>query len=381
MAHYDFYLIGSYSSSESRAVRDAISRCLQFAGVEQSDVGVYTRFDSNGKYHDGMRPIVVACFKDISENDMKVLDQLRNRRVPIIPLRRKRESFTDFPGEIQMLNGIEFRNERKFCNHIANSMLDAVGLLREQRRIFISYRRTEATDVAIQLFNHLSASGFEVFLDTHSIRPSVDFQESLRHHLCDSDVLVMLDTSTYFESRWTVEEFGQAQSSNIHILRLVWPNHEPTQSTALSETVELKLTDFKNGQLTDKVQDTVVEVTRNMRAKSIASRHTLLSGKLRAGVEHCGGRVVGVGAFRAIAVEVPRKPPIWVYPVVGVPTSYTMNNIVLRAKNSKHMKPFLIFDEFGISKPWLDHLEWLNERVPEVDLMRASDASNEISRR
>lgn len=91
--------------------------------------------------------------------------------------------------------------------------------------------------------------------------------------------------------------------------------------------------------------------------------------------------MTGVGTFRAIKVGLPQNPDIWVYPIVGVPKSDLMNKIALRAENSQHVKPFLMFDEFGISIPWLEHLEWLNERVPEVDFMKASETSNEISRR
>ena len=77
-------------------------------------------------------------------------------------------------------------------------MLESVGLLPRQRRVFVSYRRDEARQAALQLFNAFSAKLFDVFLDTHGIAPTEDFQAVLWHRLCNSDVLVMLDTPGLF---------------------------------------------------------------------------------------------------------------------------------------------------------------------------------------
>ena len=386
MALYDLYLIGSNCRSETDAIRNAILRCLNSAGVAESDVEIYVGPKQKGDYLDGKRPVVAVCFKDTSSYDMKILCEFLRRRVPIIPLCRKDESYTDFPDKLQGLNGLNYSKETDKCDRIASAMLDAIGLLREQRRIFVSYRRVEATEVAVQLFDYLSASGFNVFLDTHSISPGVDVQDSLWHQLCDSDVVVMLDTPNYFGSRWTTEEFGRAKSTQIHILRLVWPDHKPTEFTNLSQTIKLSTEDLPNGRLTVDMLNTVVTVSQNLRAKSIASRHTMISGKLVTGVNGAGGRVVGVGAFRAIAVSFPSNSEsnsitFWVYPIVGVPTAHVMNNIATRAQDAQHEKPFLMFDDFGISKTWLEHLDWLNARVQEVDFMKASTAASELKRR
>ena len=59
---YDIYLIGTNNNSEFRAIRDAILRYLESAGVDQSEVGIYSRLEMNGKSRNGKRPAVVACF-------------------------------------------------------------------------------------------------------------------------------------------------------------------------------------------------------------------------------------------------------------------------------------------------------------------------------
>src|SRR3546814_7633077 len=63
--------------------------------------------------------------------------------------------------------------------------------------------------------------GFDVFLDTHDIRPGDPFQDVLWHRLVDSDVMVMLDTPTYFDSRWTRQEIGRARAKEIQVLSVI----------------------------------------------------------------------------------------------------------------------------------------------------------------
>src|SRR3546814_16773733 len=110
---------------------------------------------------------------------------------------------------------------------LASTMLECVGLLRRQRRVFVSYRRVESRAAALQLHDLLASRGFDVFLDTHAIRPGDPFQDVLWHRLVDSDVMVMIDTPTSFDSRWTRLEIGKAREKKIQALRVIWPEHTP----------------------------------------------------------------------------------------------------------------------------------------------------------
>src|SRR3546814_6630125 len=117
--------------------------------------------------------------------------------------------------------------------------MECLGLLSRQRRVFLSYRRNEARAAALQLFDALSSRGYEVFLDTHGVARAVDFQEALWHKLCDVDVMVMLETQTYFKGRWTREEFGRALAKNIGVLRVQWPDTTQSTETQTCSRVEI----------------------------------------------------------------------------------------------------------------------------------------------
>lgn len=234
-----------------------------------------------------------------------------------------------------------------------------------------------------------SLSGYVAVPASHSlygfnhdaIRPGEFFQGALWQSLCDSDVLVMLDTPSYFKSKWTIEEFGKARSSEISILRLVWPGHSPVDETALSETMQLSPDEFDGLALTNTVLDEVAQKTERLRARSIAARHLQITGKLKDEAKIVGASILGAGAFRAVSVRLATGKDVWVYPVIGVPTANIMNDIARKAADANQGCPFLVYDEQGLTDQWLEHLAWLNTHIPEVDFMRVSRAGSELKKR
>src|SRR3546814_9098176 len=114
--------------------------------------------------------------------------------------------------------------------------------------------------------------GFDVFLDTHDIRPGDPFQDVLWHRLVDSDVMVMLDTPTYFDSRWTRQEIGRARAQEIQVLRVIWPEHTPNKLTDLAETIYLdpKELEGPDGPIVAQPADTIVlEVERRSEERRV----------------------------------------------------------------------------------------------------------------
>ena len=130
-----------------------------------------------------------------------VVDLLKNG-IPVLPVATDVTKVgTEIPAVLQPLNCMAY--DAGGAQRVATALLECAGLLPRQRRVFLSYRRSEAREAALQLYDALSARLFDVFLDTHGIPPAEDFQTMLWHRLCDSDALLMLDTPGYFESRWT----------------------------------------------------------------------------------------------------------------------------------------------------------------------------------
>lgn len=264
------------------------------------NVGVDVRFHDACSIHlrDRHSAFAAVYFSGAEPSDLGVISDLCRHSMPVIPAIRVGGSFgNEIPEPLRNANGLRLRADDPELTELAVALLECVGLLRRQRRVFVSYRRIESRFAALQLHDRLSARGFDVFLDTHDIRPGEPFQDVLWNRLCDSDVMVMLDTPTYFESKWTRQEIGRARAKEIQVLRVVWPNHTPSKLTDMSETIYLDQSELigADGPLIEETADAIVLAVENLRSRSIASRYMSITGKLRASVEMIGATIEGIG--------------------------------------------------------------------------------------
>ena len=106
------------------------------------------------------------------------------------------------PANLAATNGMKLDPADSGFEKVAALVLELLGLLRKRRRLFISYRRTESSGVAQQLYHSLDERSFDVFLDTLSVRAADEFQEQLWHRMADSDVVVLLYTQSIHSSGW-----------------------------------------------------------------------------------------------------------------------------------------------------------------------------------
>jgi hypothetical protein len=323
--------------------------------------------------------MAAVYFGGARETDIDVARELVRSSQPVIPTVSASADFaTAIPSFLQGFNGHRRRQDDVEMAELAAAMLECVGLLRRQRRVFVSYRRVESRAAALQLHDFLTARGFDVFLDTHDIRPGDPFQDVLWHRLCDSDVMVMLDTPTYFDSKWTRQEIGRARAKDIHVLRVVWPEYMPSKLTDMAETIYLDREELEgpDGPLIDRTINQIVLAVENLRSRSIASRYMLITGKLRADIERIGATIEGIGAHRAIAVRLLDDRKLWAYPVVGVPTAEILNDVAEKARRANQKeKPILVYDHVGIREAWSAHLKWLDENISTVRAVKVSEAA------
>lgn len=300
------------------------------------------------------------------------ISQLLQRSIPILPIASDVNNVAnEIPAILQPLNCLAYNVGG--AKRVATALLECVGLLPRQRRVFVSYRRGEAREAALQLFDAFSAKLFDVFLDTHGIAPAEDFQTMLWHRLCDSDVLVMLDTPGYFESRWTSAEFGRALAKGISVLRIGWPDSTPSARTATASRAELlpEEVDSTTGRLSDGAIERISLQLEEVRSQSHAVRTVNLVSNLRNAIETIGGQVVGVGANKAVYIQLADKKEIVVYPTVGVPTSTTLHEA---STNSPDKSVAVVFDHVGLHPKWLGHLDWLGNHINSARWVKASEA-------
>lgn len=292
--------------------------------------------------------------------------------IPILPVASLPKNVNkEIPALLSGLNCVFYKEdgpERVFA-----SLLECLGLLPRQRRVFLSYRRIEATPVAIQLFAELSARHYEVFLDTHKVDAGVDFQESLWHNLCDVDILIMLDTPDYFESRWTAAEYGRALAKGIGILRVQWPDFTPSKITGTSSLVELVSTEFEKDQtLSPSALARICNNLEDFRSLAHATRHQSIVSAVQDAIATVQGRVDGIDANRAMQITLRSGRKLIVQPTLGVPTAVTLQNALDRAGTTDSA---IVFDHIGIMPSWLRHMDWLKTKVKGARWVKMTEAS------
>ena len=352
---------------------------------------------------DGRMPTVGVFFGSVpspklSSNDQAKLEDMLTDGTLIIPVVPDGTKFTNLvPVQIASLNGITLEGCGAEFERLAARVLEGFGLLRERRRLFISYRRVDTSGVAAQLYEALDAAGFDVFLDTHGvIRPGDPFQEILWHRLADTDIAVLLDSPDFLASRWGEEELARANTSTIQILQLLWPGQTEWATAAFSTFYELVAGDFigkdvvgSAARLADSSISQIVDAVEGLRARAVAARRAFL---IREFVKEA--RTVGFSVRttleHALIVSGAHGKRLLVLPAIGVPDAELYEKLAQLqsrefAKGIDYLSPpVLLYDQTGIRTRWLQHLGWLNSNLAcarSVSLVDANKWLNDMKAR
>ena len=368
---YELALLGAPTTAQAKAVKAEVRAMLADFGLRLTrDVAWHLR--PSAFIPSQRRAAAVAFFGGPGET-LGAASGLIDGRVPVVPVVSSLERVSsELPSELRSLNALAYDDVGP--RRVATALLECAGLLPRQRRVFLSYRRDEARAAALQLFDALSARRYDVFLDTHGVAPGAAFQTALWHRLCESDVLVMLDTPTYFESRWSSAEFGRALAKGISILGIGWPGVAPSPRAATAARITLSTTELTkhNRTFARSALDRIGAQLEIVRSESIAVRRLNLVSKLANGIEQIGGSVVGIGRGTGVYLRLADGKTVVAYPAVGVPTAETLHE-ARRATPADDVA--VIYDPIGISPEWQEHLDWLGTHIAVPRWVKVTDAA------
>jgi hypothetical protein len=88
-------------------------------------------------------------------------------------------------------------------------------------KIFISYARADATELAEELADRLRAMEYDVFLDKHTMVGTIDWEKEIKARARWCDVMLMLVTPAANQSGWVYREFEFARAANRKILPVI----------------------------------------------------------------------------------------------------------------------------------------------------------------
>jgi hypothetical protein len=320
---------------------------------------------------DRRSPLIAVFFGSRGHaRDTALLQELLEDSIVIIPLVSSLERVREeVPPRLRHVNALETGNSG--VGRASTLVLEAFRLLRRDRKLFISYRRADAQPFAERLYNALDARGFDVFIDVRSVPPAVDFQSELWHRMSDSDVVILVDTPGFRESRWTVEELARANATNIQILHLLWPGQREDDTSSFSHFMRLTLKDFgrapgRGGTVKSTALARICDAAEGLRARAMSARYRYLVDNFCDAARDLGMAPV-VQPEQWVSLDTKDKDGVVaVVPAVGVPTSHRINEIFdAVAKSALNARDvWVIYDNRGVLDTWLAHLDWLDEHLP-----------------
>lgn len=370
---YQLICIGEKSKYLNEVI-DAFFRHTTELGVDKDSINVIDSSNFKTDYKSNA-PAFCLYFGSESSNfkNLDILNILIKDATLILPIATDLEKYKiQIPKDLENVNGFELATKND-VEKLVSCILEGLSLLRLSRRLFISYKRDESSSVAIQLFEQLEKNGFDVFLDTHSIRPGEAFQEELWHRMADTDVVVLLNTPGFLKSNWTTQELAKANSMSIGILQVIWPAHKLERDAELSIPFQLSDTDFGNSffkdsksYLTSIAIKTIISQVESLRARSLASRQDNIITEFIASSNRVG-KIADLQSEKFITVKKSDGKELVIIPTVGVPQAFTYNQseeLVARIKSKNVAGVYLLFDHRNIREKWIKHLDWLDNYLP-----------------
>jgi hypothetical protein len=383
VSKYQIFLSANWADSYIQILQKTVVLRFKELGISADAIAFFD--DSTVSSRDRKSPSVGAFLSTKANPSSRAsITEFVRDGFMVVPVVENLGNFNSFvPDELRGINGMEFRGDDPNMERVAAVLLEGLNLVRKSRRLFISYRRAETQGVAIQLYEALDHNGFDVFLDTLSIRPGEQFQEVLWHRLADTDVIVLLDSPGFLNSRWTTEELATANSTNIQILQLIWPGNRIEATAAFSRAVPLQDGDFQasalgpDARLGDAVAQKIVVEAESLRARALAARYTSLVEEFCVEARQFG-LTPHVQPERFITVEVKSGQFVAAVPTVGLPDAFRYQEIEdeINKHPKKHTEVVLLYDERGIREKWLEHLTWLDRQKLRVRSLQVTQCSS-----
>ena len=160
--------------------------------------------------------------KDNELSDL--IEEATRQNVSILPIidGEVTEDLTNYlPASIARINAAVWSGSG---GDVAETLLRMLGLVEMERKLFITYRRNETSELAEQLHTALVQRRFDVFLDRFSVAPGVDFQRRLDEELGDKAFVLVLESGELRDSPWVRHEIAFAHARRIEMLALTLPS-------------------------------------------------------------------------------------------------------------------------------------------------------------
>ena len=348
---------------------DVISAMGQFGSLNK--LMIRTTFDRSDLLSNSLRFCVCFYSQDcyFSRAQIHMLEELHKNRIPILPVTgADMVHFLDFLADINFLEVIDDSSETE----IISCILSGFGLIREERRIFISYRRKDSSAIAMQLHDELVHRGYTVFLDTASIRHGDVFQKELMHQLVDADVLMLLNSENIAESDWIEQEYLNAMAERIGILHIDWPGVKiPSGLKNIVDMVQpfrLEESHLNGTMLTADALSEITDRVESLRIANLAARRTFMINEFCERIKAEDDSLTAEYSIYDNLIEVLGDGRcLRYYPITGIPKSSVFDKVrkdfsLQSCSDDTSLR--ILYNEMLIRDEYIQYLDWVDKNTP-----------------
>ena len=246
--------------------------------VESLEDVPYISFVSVDEIDDKL-PLLVLYYGENQDDKTHFYDidlNVKARNQEVMPIVKDVTKFSEYiPDSLREINAFVLNDESSIHN-LKNRILSWFGLLDNTRKIFISYKRSNTSALAHQLFDSLIKKGYIPFLDSYSIESGVNFQEYLMNEISDADMFIMLNSSDYDQSEYTKAELVAASKLGIGILQVTFPQSENFPEAAFSSILQIEKQLPKDQTYDDKIVEDIIYNMERYRAQGFRTKRRIL---------------------------------------------------------------------------------------------------------
>lgn len=178
---------------------------------------------------------------------------------------------------------------KKNIKEVIPIIFGIIGISDEEQKIFISYKRTDTSNLAEQLFDTLNHEGFDVFLDRFSIEPTIHFQNRLYQELSDKAMVLFLESPDYLKSEWIQYEIDFAKKYRLGLFAININSSPKTPSIDDEYRHNIKLRTL-NSKLTSRLLDDLVLKIKQQHSIALFRMRNYLNNNIIAALESKGAK-------------------------------------------------------------------------------------------
>lgn len=273
---------------------------------------------------------------------------------------------------IKHINAFVYNKECKESSNeqLCNVILEKLGIIRNTKNVFISYKREDTSKLANKIWKRLVIEGYTVFLDKKKIDIGVDFMDRIRYAIADADVFILLDSPGYFSSVYTKKEMYAACLSRVPIIMLTKKNAKKAEKYDFIYQY-LK----SNSKVSDAEYLCLIEKIREIQERTHVYRLSKLRTKFN--------RFEGNKEILLSNLYIPNKGDkeiCSIRAIYGIPKTTDLEAIQ-RDEFNPNVKVAAIYDDLCLPKSCYEHVEWLNNEMRGIELIKMSNMQEEIEQK